>query len=58
MEKLDPCVAQQIAQAAIVFQQQRTSCKPQSVAVALSGGTLPIAAVRALADDSSDWGCV
>jgi uncharacterized protein YbcI len=42
MEKLDPSVAQQIAQAAIAFQQQRTGHKPQSVAVVLSGDTLLI----------------
>ena len=33
MEKLDPSVAEQIAQAAIAFQQQRTGHEPQSVAV-------------------------
>lgn len=42
MEKLDPSVAQQIAQAAIAFQQQRTGHEPQSVAVVLSGETLLI----------------
>jgi uncharacterized protein YbcI len=42
MEKLDPSVAQQIAQAAIAFQQQRTGHAPQSVAVVLSGDTLLI----------------
>ena len=42
MEKLDPSVAQQIAQAAIAFQQQRTGHEPQSVAVVLSGDTLLI----------------
>ena len=42
MEKLDPGVAQQIAQAAIAFQQQRTGHEPQSVAVVLSGDTLMI----------------
>ena len=42
MEKLDPGVAQQIAQAAIAFQQQRTGHNPQSVAVVLSGDTLLI----------------
>jgi hypothetical protein len=36
MEKLDPSVAQQIAQAAITFQQQRTSHEPQSKAVVLT----------------------
>ena len=42
MEKLDPSVAQQIAQAAIAFQQKRTGHAPQSVAVVLSGDTLLI----------------
>jgi uncharacterized protein YbcI/uncharacterized protein YjbJ (UPF0337 family) len=42
MEKLDPTVAQQIAQAAIAFQQQRTGHEPQSVAVVLSGDTVLI----------------
>ena len=42
MEKLDPSVAEQIAQTAIAFQQQRTGHEPQSVAVVLSGDTLLI----------------
>ena len=42
MEKLDPSVAQRIAQAAIAFQQQQTGHEPQSVAVVLSGDTLLI----------------
>ena len=42
MEKLDPSTAQQIAEAAIAFQQQRTGHEPQSVAVVLSGDTLLI----------------
>ena len=42
MKSLDPSVAQQIAEAAIAFQQQRTGHKPQSVAVVLSGETLLI----------------
>jgi len=42
MEKLDPSVAQQIAQAAVAFQQQRTGHEPKSVAVVLSGDTLLI----------------
>ena len=40
MERLDPSVAQQIARAAIAFQQQRTGHEPKSVAVVLSGDTL------------------
>ena len=42
MENLDPSMAQQIAQAAIAFQQQRTGHEPKSVAVVLSGDTLLI----------------
>ena len=42
MEKLDPSVAQQIARAAVAFQQQRTGHEPKSVAVVLSGDTLLI----------------
>ncbi len=42
MKTLDPSVAQQIAEAAIAFQQQRTGHKPRSVAVVLSGDTLLI----------------
>ena len=42
MEKLDPSVAQRIAQAAIAFHQQRTGHEPKSVAVVLSGDTLLI----------------
>ena len=41
MESLDPSMAQQIAQAAIAFQNQRTGM-PKSVAVVLSGDTLLI----------------
>ena len=48
MEKLDPSVAQQIAQAAITFQQKRTGHEPQSVAVVLSGDTLLITLQGAL----------
>ena len=42
MENLDPSAAQQIAQAAIAFQQQRTGHEPKSVAVVLSGDMLLI----------------
>lgn len=42
MEKLNPSVAKQIAQAAIAFQQQRTGHEPKTVAVVLSGDTLLI----------------
>ncbi len=42
MESLDPSAAQQIAEAAVAFQQQRTGHRPQSVAVVLSGETLLI----------------
>jgi uncharacterized protein YbcI len=42
MEELYPSAAQQIAQAANAFQQQRTGHKPQSVAVVLRGDTVLI----------------
>jgi len=42
MENHDPSVAQQLAQAAIAFQRQRTGSEPKSVAVVLSGDTLLI----------------
>jgi uncharacterized protein YbcI len=42
MENHNPSVAEQIAQAAIAFQQQRTGHEPKSVAVVLSGDTLLI----------------
>ena len=42
MKKLDPSVAQQIAQAASAFEQRRTGHKPESVAVILSENTLVI----------------
>ena len=48
MEKLDPSMAQQIAQAAIACQQKRTGHQPQSVAVVLSGDTLLITLQGAL----------
>ena len=48
VESLDPSVAQQIAQAAIAFQQQRTGHEPKSVAVVLSGDTLLITLQGAL----------
>jgi len=48
MEKLNPSVAQQIAQAAIACQQQRTGHVPRSVAVVLSGETLLITLQGAL----------
>ncbi len=48
MEKLHPSVAQQIAQAAIACQQQRTGHVPRSVAVVLSGDTLLITLQGAL----------
>jgi uncharacterized protein YbcI len=42
MESIDPSAAQQIAQAAIAFQQQRTGHEPKSVAVVLSDDMLLI----------------
>ena len=48
MEELEPSAAQQIAQAAIAFQQQRTGHEPKSVAVILSENTLVITLHEAL----------
>ena len=48
MDKFDPSVARQIAQAAIAFQQQRTGHEPKSVAVVLSGDMLLVAMHGAL----------
>jgi uncharacterized protein YbcI len=42
MKKIDPSVAQQIAEAASAFEQRRTGHAPQSVAVILSENTLVI----------------
>lgn len=42
MERLNPSVAEQIAQVAMSFQQQRTGHEPKSVAVILSENTLVI----------------
>ena len=48
MEELNPSVAQQIAQAAIACQQQRTGHEPKSAAVVLSGDMLLITLYGAL----------
>jgi uncharacterized protein YbcI len=42
MKKIDPSVAQQIAEAASAFEQRRTGHAPQSVAVILNENTLVI----------------
>jgi uncharacterized protein YbcI len=42
MERVNPTVAQQLAQAAAAFEQQRTGHAPKSVAVVLSEDTLVI----------------
>lgn len=42
MDKLNPSMAQQIAEAASAFQQQRTGHMPKSVTVILSGDTLVV----------------
>ena len=42
MKKVDPSVAEQIAQAAIALQHERTGHEPKSAAVVLSGDTLLI----------------
>ena len=56
MEKLVPSVAQQIAQAAIAFQQQRTGHEPKSEAVVLSGDTLLITLHVVLTGETPYWG--
>ena len=48
MENLNTSVAQQIARAAIAFQQRQTGHTPKSVAVVLSGDTLLITLYDAL----------
>jgi len=50
MEKNNSTVAQQIAQAAIVFEQQRTGNTPKSVTVVLSDTTLVITLHGALSE--------
>jgi uncharacterized protein YbcI len=42
MLEVDPTMAQQIAQAAMKYQQERTGHAPESVAVVLSGDTLVV----------------
>jgi uncharacterized protein YbcI len=48
MKKLDPTMAQQVAQAVSVFQQRRTGYPPKAVAVVLSEDTLVVALHDAL----------
>ena len=55
MEKLDPSMAQQIAQAASAFEQQRTGHAPQSVTVVLSDNTLVITLHGALSPAEKAW---
>ncbi len=55
MEKLDPSVAQQIAQAASAFERRRTGHTPQSVAVILSENTLVITLHGALSPAERRW---
>ena len=42
MKKLDPTMAQQVAQAISVFQEERTGHPPKAVTVVLSGDTLVV----------------
>ena len=48
MKKLDPTMAQQVAQAISVFQEQRTGCPPKAVTVVLSDDTLVVTLHEAL----------
>ena len=48
MKKLDPTMAQQIAQAVSAFQERRTGHPPQSVTVILSEDTLVVTLHEAL----------
>ena len=48
MKKLDPTMAQQVAQAISVFQEQRTGYPPKAVTVVLSDDTLVVTLHEAL----------
>jgi hypothetical protein len=48
MQKLDPTMAQQVARAISVFQQQRTGHLPKAVTVVLSDDTLVVTLHEAL----------
>ena len=48
MKKLDPTMAQQVAQAIAVFQEQRTGYSPKAVTVVLSDDTLVVTLHEAL----------
>ena len=48
MKKLDSTMAQQVAQAISVFQEQRTGCLPKAVTVVLSEDTLVVTLHEAL----------
>jgi uncharacterized protein YbcI len=48
MPKLNPTMAQQVAQAISVFQEQRTGCAPKAVTVVLSDDTLVVTLHEAL----------
>jgi uncharacterized protein YbcI len=48
MKKLDPSMAQQVAQAISVFQEQRTGYSPKAVTVVLSDDTLVVTLHEAL----------
>ena len=48
MKKLDPTMAQQVAEAISVFQERRTGCPPKAVTVVLSDDTLVVTLHEAL----------
>ena len=55
MLKTTPTMAEQIAQAAKAFQQQRTGHEPKSVSVVLSGDTLVVTLHGALSPPNRLW---
>lgn len=57
MHKLDPTMAQQVAQAITVFQQQRTGYPPQAVTVVLSDDTLVVTLHEALSPAEKVLSC-
>jgi uncharacterized protein YbcI len=54
MKKLDPTMAQQVAQAISVFQEQRTGHPPKAVTVVLSDDTLVVTLHEALSPAEKD----
>jgi uncharacterized protein YbcI len=57
MKKLDPTMAQQVAQAIRVFQEQRTGYPPKAVTVVLSDDTLVVTLHEALSPAEKALAC-